>query len=200
MADPTQIITATQFKAYAGITDSNSDTVIGYYCNAVTKFVNNYCKRDFLHQTYDVYLDGNGEVYLRNLQRPITTVTSITIDGVALNLTTEAANDNYFLYASEGKIYYGSGFTAGNQNVRVKYNAGYLEAGMPADVVQACYLIIAAVWEKQGKTTALAESTPTGYTKSFTELDIPAMAKALLDPYVLPVKPNLNQSFFMEVI
>jgi hypothetical protein len=200
MADPTQIITPSQFKSYSGISDTNSDTIISVYCDAVTDLINNYCNRNFLHQTYTVSLDGNDEVYLRNLERPITAVTSITIDDTALNLVTEAADDNYFLYADQGKIYYGSGFTSGNQNVVIVYKAGYTEATMPADVVQAAYLLISMVWEKQGKTTALSESTPAGYSKSFLELTIPQLIKDILGRYTLMMKPNLNQSFFIEVI
>ena len=197
MADPTQIITTAQYKAYAGITDSNSDTILGKFCDGVTSFINQYCNRNFLHQTYDVYLNGNDNYYLRNLQRPITEVTAITIDDTALDLTEEAADDNYYWWA-EGKIYYGGGFSEGIKNVRLQYKAGYTT--MPEDLIEAAYLIISAMWEKQGKTTALSEGTPSGFSKSFTELEIPQLAKEILDRYMLQIKPNLDQSFFIDVI
>ena len=200
MADPTRIIPVSLFKSYAGISDTNSDVVLGYYCDAVTAFVNNYCNRDFRHQTHTVSLDGNDDEYLRNLDRPITAVTSISVNDTALDLVTEAANDNYFLYSAEGKIYYGGGFPAGNQNIALVYKAGYEDTNMPADLVQACAILISLVWEKAGKITALSEGTPAGYSKAFIDLAIPDIVKEILNRYMLMTKPNLGQSFFIDVI
>ena len=118
---------------------------------SIQAFIEQQCYRKFEAQLYNTqidncYYDGLGfrELFLR--QYPIWRVDQVAVDGdrafgSATVISTDGAD--IIVYGEEGRVYSEAGyFTRGNQNVRVKYYAGYSTTALvgsyplPADLRQ----------------------------------------------------------------
>lgn len=99
-------------------------------------------------RNYTVVRDGDGRATLLRLPRPIRSVTSITIDDVAL------ASTEYVFNAAAGTITLRSRrFTKGLQNVEVVLSAGYdfadaSQAAQVADIVAAALDLAKSHWDE----------------------------------------------------
>lgn len=190
----TYLITAAKFKAYKKIAsaDTTNDTLIGYYVDWVTDYINKYCRREFRSTVYtNVYADGNGSEFLRCLHQPITTLTAITLDDVDIK-------DDVEIYDDGVALYYADGFTEGVRNVKLTYTAGY--ATIPMDIELAAYILIDYIYGRRDQIGVLNVSTPDGSSFGLTDLTIPPIVLETLDRYVLPCEPQSSQAGFMDVI
>lgn len=78
---------------------------------------------------------------------PVTAVSSVVMDGVAIPVSSDGIQIGY-QFDSESIYYIGANFTAGRRNVTISYTAGYTT--IPADVVHAVIEIAAQTYrEKQ---------------------------------------------------
>lgn len=79
---------------------------------------------------------------LRLLERPVTAVSSVKIDGVAL------AADDWYLDGDE--LVRGGGWGGPEAAVEIGYTHGYAAADVPAAVKTTCLEVVARVWTNPG--------------------------------------------------
>ena len=155
------LITLAQFKAYAGITttDTTRDAVIEAVIDGVSAMFCRILGRELAKTTYtDAYLDGSGEQDLLLPHYPVVSISALTEGGVAL---TEGATGDYLLYADEGRLHKpGGSWVEYPKNVKLTYTAGWVvqgatpgtgETALPADLKLACCLQVAAEWKRSSR-------------------------------------------------
>jgi hypothetical protein len=148
------LVTADEVDSYIQNQNATNDTVIEYIINAVSQMFSTYCDRAFITATYTALkLDGNGrsDFYLPNW--PVTLLSSIAEDGVALTVDVDFYADlphgilskarwNWPWYDVTAK------WTTKPQGILVTYTAGYTQAGtLPADLKLAALKEIARQYQ-----------------------------------------------------
>jgi hypothetical protein len=151
-------ITLAQFKTYAAITtvDTNRDAQLETIIDGVSSSFCQFLGREMSKTTYtDEYVDGSGmpDLLLRNY--PIVSISALTEEDVAL---TEGIDNDYLLYAKEGRLHKPSAvWTEWPKNVKLTYIAGYTvqgatpgtgETALPQDLALACKLQVGAEWKR----------------------------------------------------
>lgn len=174
----------------------NADDVdtITRLCEAVSSFIDRYCKRRAGYFAAAVYTDdvieagtvrryrGEGKRYLR-IGNHVAGTLSVTSPVIAADRYYEH-DSNGWLYAldtnfnDEGDYFVNSDcfFEAGRP---YEITAVWKFDPSPADVIEAGSQIVAAIWDK-GK-GVVGEVTPAGFV---VDRDIPLTAAALLKPYI----------------
>ncbi len=142
--------------------------------------VMNMLNRNLLQATYSETRNGVGSDRMAFHEYPVSAVSSVTLDGVAVPLST---GPNVYGYVFDEKMLYlrNGRFCRGVQNVVIGYTAGY--ASVPADVSQATVEIVATKYKRR-TTIDVSAKTLNGETISFTQADIPASAKSALKNYM----------------
>lgn len=143
-------------KTLLGISASTWDTLIQSLITAASKFIANYCDRDFCDAGSDVteYYDGE-EGNLKTLQLkkyPITSITSIgSRIGSFTNPTyyTYDAATQYVFKPESGEVFFQFCVPRGHQNIKVVYRGGYAVADIPQDLALACQKLVAKEYSKR---------------------------------------------------
>jgi hypothetical protein len=112
--------------------DKEPNTKISNLIDAVQKFVEKQCDREFEAKLYKTdplycYFDGTGNSFIFLPQYPVWYVNEVRVDADR-NFSTgyDIGTSDIILYEKEGKIVSEAGyFTKGRRNVRVEYYAGY---------------------------------------------------------------------------
>lgn len=186
------LIDLTTLKKYMQIADTDRDDVLNLYIPAVSAAIEDYCNRKFNQANYDELVDGTGLNFMDDLQYPITTFTSLTIDDEVID-----AGD-YKVYLNEGVVKMNFIIRAGNQNVRRVYTAGY--ATIPEQIQLATYITLSSVFEKSNRFSVVSEGGNGITTKTFLAGDIPDYAKTLLKNYKRPERPKQSGNLFLQTV
>jgi len=148
---------AGQFSAAMGvytfnITDANKavriayqtfnvdDNLLARLITSASAFIAAFLDRTILTASYVEYRDGPGGYTLSLLNYPVTAVSALEINGVAMTLATGTVNYGY-QFSDRQIVMRGYKFTRGIRNVQVSYTAGY--ATVPLDIEQACLELVA---------------------------------------------------------
>ena len=156
MPDDTELATLADIKTLLRITSSGEDSLLTIIKDAVEQDVKNFCGRDFLipSSAYTEYHDGDGTRQLRALQRPITDITSIHVDGgrnfadVSLIATSKIITDAEARVLGYIELFNAS-FLVGIKNVQLIYKAGY--AAIPKDLSLAVKTIVCKIFKVADK-------------------------------------------------
>lgn len=120
-------------KAYLGNTKTTDDDLFGRLVLAASAWFESQTNRRFALQSYTDTFIGQGDKLYIPQQAPVTGVTSVTIDGEVIPVTTSTQVSGYMLV--RGLVHL-IGYTFGTgQLVEVVYTAGF--ATIPADVEAA---------------------------------------------------------------
>jgi hypothetical protein len=179
---PTQLATLTQVKEYIGNSaDNTDDALLTRLITAVSEQIERSCNRVFGSTVYSEARDGNGLDFMVFSNRPVITVSSITVDGVTIPQSTNHAAAGWVL-ASGWKVALRGGYTfrQGIQNVSMIYTAGF--ASVPADVVQACCLLVGLAYKERDR-MGIDSKTIGGENISFTKDDVPPSVQAVIHNY-----------------
>lgn len=195
----TRLSTLDRAKTELGETGTANDAEIGKMLAEAGALAETYCGRVFARQTYSERL-GPGRyssVWLRRW--PVVSLTSITLDGTAQDLTVETT---YLLDGATGELRalsdgYPSAWCAAKSLV-VVYAAGYLlpeQAGrdLPADIESAVLALLRARWRAKGRDPNLRQITTEGVgSETFWISDqpgtsLPPEVEDMLAPYRMPV-------------
>ncbi len=167
------LTTLTTVKEYLGLTGTGEDSLLNRLMNWATDFIHSYCGRTFPQGSYDEYYDGDGTDNLLSHQFPVTSVSSLEVDGVVKDATKD-----FVLYAPLGLIRLKLGvFPRGKKNIRLQYTAGY--SSIPKDLEQACIELVALKYYDRGRERLGVESKEGA---SFVT-QLPAEIKQVLDLY-----------------
>lgn len=148
---------AGQFSVVAGVYTFNSadaakavrisyltynldDNILSQLLTAASAFIANFLSRDIFTATYTEYRDGPGGFDLLTLNFPITAVSLVEINGVAITLATDTVMYGYTFNSRQISLR-GFKFTRGRKNIKITYTAGY--AAVPYDLEQACLELVA---------------------------------------------------------
>jgi hypothetical protein len=191
-------VTLAQFKVYCGLpaaADSTNDTLYETVIDAVSSRLTQHLGREIAKTTYTtVYIDGDGERDILLPHYPIVSITSIYEDDVLL---TEGTDDDYILYASEGRLRrVGGGWMAGSKTVKLTYVAGYTvqgaspgtgEVALPGDLKLAALMQCAAEWKRcqQKDWGEASRSFPDGSVSKHSEDALLPQVKAALDRHMV---------------
>ena len=129
-------------KVQAWIPGIDVTTALGLI-KAISAQIQNWLSYEFAVQVYTRTFNGVGGARLMLPDYPVTAVSSVSIDGIAVPTSSSTTTAGYVF--DEKTIYLrGYCFTRGIQNVLVSYTAGY--ASVPADVEQACIEWVNTTW------------------------------------------------------
>lgn len=179
---------------------ANEQTLTGFngeyvdsIINTSSQFIENYCNRKFISQTFTEYYDGNDENKLLLDNFPVTTFTSLALWDFQTQtvLQTYTVNSDYEVYISEGIIYKPGVFNHGHKNYKVVYVAGYAIANVPDDLKTACFELAKLNYYKKDKQGIESETIgrysvnygTNSQTAYFMGVATPAYILSMLAPY-----------------
>jgi len=184
MSDPYAELS--DLKAWLNINDNvnNDDAVLTNLLSAATGLIIRYLGWDLTTQAYTQTFNGNGRDRVMLSNYPITAVSSVTIDGVAIPVAGPYGGSNFLPQGysfDENTVYLrGYWFRKDIQNVTISYTAGYEE--IPFEVSQAC-LELAADRYRQRDRIGKASEGLAGQTTAFSLKDMPPNTRQILDMY-----------------
>jgi hypothetical protein len=182
-----------EFLSRTGFGDQNGDNLQSPF-NAICNF----------NETYNG--SGTSRLYLRN--RPIRTVTSLTINDIAINPSTSNSAAGWVVDGNARSIHlrggssgwsgslpqmawqagayraFGGGmkFFVGVQNVNVLYTAGY--SSTPADIVQCANKVVHLNYKRRSYTDEESRAMAGGAgTIRYAQWDIPRECQIVVDRY-----------------
>lgn len=135
--------------------------------------------------------NGNGGDRMVTKVSPIISITSLTIDGVAI----PASDGTSAGYLFDDHLVYliGYTFTRGIQNVTLVYRAGVVAGSVTQLALeQACLVTCALWWKRRAHIDQASMSTPSGLGSiNFTQKDLPPEAWTVINDLkrVVPVTP-----------
>ncbi|MGN6383654.1 MAG: hypothetical protein ACTHMK_13710 [Dyella sp.] len=167
-------------QAFLSLAAGQDDALLQTLCTAASAFVLSALNRNLLAASYSETRNGHGGDRLPLYQYPVTAVSSVTIDGVAIPPAPTALASGYVF--DENMLYLrGYCFSRGVQNVVIAYTAGL--ATVPFDIAQATVEIVASKYKRRTE-LHVSGKTLNGETITFSQADVPASARAVLQNYM----------------
>lgn len=187
-------------KAELGITSTDFDTLLTRFIKVSSDKIRNYCGRDFALTTVDETITHDGRFRIVLSKFPVTTVTSVTYKGVAVD------SANYILTNPDaGFLDYISTdtwkYTGGAYDYVIRYQYGYVlpsfatgTRNLPYDLEQAAIdLVKQAYFSRERDPDIAKETVPQVYETQYRsaiagssadKTSIPSSVATLLAPYV----------------
>lgn len=173
-----------------GTDAGDADVLLARLITAASALICNYTDRpSFGLQSITERHDGSGRDYLLLRQWPAVSVGSIVFGPTIID--TPAAgrplSDGYVLGppppggGAQRLLLVGHRLPRGRSNVEVTYTAGY--AVVPADVEQACIEIVGEAFKRKERIGQLSKTLGGQETIAFSQADMNAAVRAMLDPY-----------------
>lgn len=162
---------------------TSDDDLLNNLIKTASAYIDTYCGRTFLTNTYTVTLNGRNESGIAPKNSPITAVSSITIDNVPIQAST---TQQMFGYTFDDKFIYlrGYRFCSGIQNVTITYTAGYTDlTTLPMDLQRACVELVGFKYRAKEHIGQVAQSTDRIVTNSYLQKDVPLEVQTTLDRY-----------------
>jgi len=177
------LITADEMMAFLKPSDADV-AVCEKIVDGVSEFFNSYTRWTLRSTVYTgLELCGNGGTLIWLPNAPLTVVSSLKLDGVALIAGTLY---DYVADAASGKLTKVSGvWTVGINNILITYTAGWTAALMPADLKLACLKQSAHDYAKwQSRSWGESSHSQAGGSISVNEQDLLPGLEKILDLYV----------------
>lgn len=174
------LTTVSDVKQWAQIasTITGDDPLIQRLVSEVSDEVLTMLSRDIFLQAYSETQNGNGARALRTFQWPITAVTSVLVDGIAIPARADASSDGFVF---DEKMIYLSGcwtFSRGAQNVVLGYSAGY--AQVPLKLREVTTRICALALKRDRAKIGIQSESLAGQQVSYTT-DLPKDLQRIID-------------------
>jgi hypothetical protein len=166
-----ELCTLEDFQTYTGNTTAGVEDAVNALIPQVSDMIEQYCQRTFASATVTETRNGNNGGRLFVKQPPVTAISSLTVDGVAVPVSSGPLSYGY-VFDDEGWVYIREGrdgpfgtaavrFNRGIQNVVIAYTGGF--DPIPPAVVQAAVELIAWKLAKRAridkKSETLAQQT-----------------------------------------
>jgi len=176
MADLT---TLADVKAWNNITVSTYDASLTALITAVSTAIQNGLGRQFASASYTETRDGQDTAGLMLANYPVTAVSSLTIDGVAIPAA--VGQGAGYIVHQFGVSLRGYSAPRGVKNVVVSYTAGY--STVPEDIGQAAINLVSLVHASRN-TVGVRSKTLGGETITYTDTAIGKIARVELSHYL----------------
>ena len=175
-------------QAWTGSNSPSAETILARLITAASRMVANYCGRStFSASSYTDTYDGSGREFMLLRQWPVISVESIAL----LECGAPAVITDSTQFALEAPIPSGSNqrltllgfqrFPRGRGNVQVTYTAGY--ASVPFDVAQATIELVGEAYKRKERIGQTSVAMPNQSTVSFSQADMNASIKSMLQSY-----------------
>ena len=170
------------------LTTTADDALLTRLITAASRFIETWLDRQIASQAYSERRDGIGGVKLAFANVPVTAVSSLAIDGIAIPPAPDPNTPGYVFSATllylQGAIAGGTKniyrFSPGFQNVAVSYTAGY--ATTPPEIEQACIELIVLRYKERDRIGQVSKNLA-GEVVAFTQKDMPADVQTILNQY-----------------
>lgn len=155
-------VTLEEAKQHLRIDGNEEDSLIAALITAARQKAEDYTRRAFITQTWELALDSACGV-LHLPRPPVQAVETITVDGVAV------AAENYALVSPDVLHIKVPLYAANPGGVVIRYRAGYgdTSADVPQVIRQAILMLVAHLYEHRGDEV----------------VELPPAVKTLLQPY-----------------
>lgn len=173
------LTTLAKVKLYLDLKSNDSDGLLQQLITSSSAWIKSTLNRDLTQATYTRTFDGRGGRAIMLPQYPVTAVTAVSVDGVALLAADYVATENAVELVS-------GQFPRGAGRVSITWTAGY--SATPADVDQACVELVA--WRyKEIPNLKTSSKVIGGETINFQTTPMPSQVDMLLKQYrkVVPV-------------
>jgi hypothetical protein len=183
-------------KRWLGLEIGNTkedDILSALITNLTAAMLNKINRAALLTATYTETRSGNGSSHLALKNFPVTAISSLTVNGVAVLASPDGIQagyvfdiyqvsliGSYFGWPPPGNNF-GANFNSGTNNVVVVYTAGY--ATIPLEVSQACKEWCAFKYRQRSWIGQTSKHLATGETVSFSQKDMPDTVAAVLQQY-----------------
>ena len=200
-------------KTRLGLTDTSQDDLLQTFINAASRKCESLTNRLLKQRTYtNVLFNGNGRQFFdgdppleslgwslsgndtiqqsawgRRLETPLSTITSLSIDGVAQTIGDATTNDVQVIALGRPSglgdgLYRASGWPMGINNIKMTYPGGF--SPVPDDPAEAC-LIIASAWfiDKDRGYLRVQSLSSQGESIQLDKSAIPTIARELLQSF-----------------
>lgn len=183
------LISLAQAKDYLDIqtSDTSQDSRVEGYIDAASQFIQEYCNRNFISQSYTEYQDGRQSNQILLRQWPATKPSDLRIDNSReFGSNTVVDTADYDVIEGNILLLVNRFFPNGYGNIKIVYTAGYgTVAGntLPSDIQLACKQLVA--WYSQERTdrrTGVTSRGKNGENISF-EIDVPKKVISVLERY-----------------
>ena len=176
----TDLVTLDDVKLWLNITNTNSDDILTEMVTQFSDYVRTYCQRDFDQRTYTESRDGNRASVMMLRNYPVTSVTSLSINGVSVPAATSVYTCGYMFDSSRLVLQGGSIFCTGLLNVQIVYQAGY--ATIPTDLYRAILELISLRYRERERIGQSSKSL-SGETTMFITAALTDSIKTILNKY-----------------
>lgn len=184
-ASLTALVSLADVKARLGITDTSEDTVLTALIQVATGAIHDFLGYDITSQSRSEIYSGDGRKTLYPRHTPITAVSSLTVNGVAISAAASVNTAGYVI-SNQRIDLRGHDFLKGIQNIALSYTAGY--ATVPAAVAEAAAMQVHGLFNARTvDPNVTSESVPGVYSASYRQEgagSLPPAAKMMLQPFV----------------
>jgi len=164
---------------------TGDDDLLTRLITAVSGFIGTYLSRNLLTASYTETRNGNDQVTLPLVNRPVTAVSSLTINGVVINAAPPLVANApvQFGYLFDDKVVYLAGwcFKKGFQNIVISYTAGY--ATVPLEVEQAAIELVCRKYRYKKRIGLVSEAMKDGGTMTYSLKDMDEDTRTILNAY-----------------
>lgn len=183
-AGPSDYTTVQNVKEFLLIDDTKSDAVLQRLITSVSGAIDAYLSRTIKQATYTETVNGNdgggrGDTLLILAHRPVISVTSVSVDGVALPAS-NGITAGWLTYEDLGVQLFGYRFTPGSNNVTVVYAGGFVTT--PPAIENVCLQLVAQRYRERSRIGITNESDGRGMNRSY-DGDFPPWCEKILNQY-----------------
>ena len=177
-ADPSDLTTLAAVKAWLGIGASTADDVVlQTLITAASNYLTSVMSLNILSATYNITRDGPGGYALSVKDYPITAVASVTVDGVAIPVSSGPGVVGY-RFTEDQIILEGYRFCRGHGNVSATYTAG--NATAPVELAQAVVEMVGLAFKEKDRIGHVSKVLA-GETVTFTTKDVPPRVQVMIN-------------------
>ncbi len=167
-------------KEWLGLDSCDDDALLTRMVSALSRYIQSWLNRDLLTASYSETRDGSGSRKIMMSNYPVTAVSSLTIDGLAIPQAVDSRGSGFMITPNLIVLVGGYAFTQGMQNVVISYTAGF--AVTPPELEQACIELIAMRYKERDRIGQVSKSIG-GETVTFSQKDFPADVLTILNNY-----------------
>jgi len=183
-AAPDDLCTLTDLKAWLPNQGNNDDATLQALITNGSAQVLQYINRPHILSsvlgTLNESYDGNDSDRLLPRSFPVISVSSVTVDGIAIPLAPAAWLPG-FLWDGRRILLRGFKFNCGVQNVQITYTAGYLS--VPLDLKQAAIEAFALAYRQRTHIGEKSSSMGGQVTLAFDMSDTPPRSLSVFNQY-----------------
>lgn len=173
------LTTLANVKQYLTVNVTTDDALLTRLISAASAFIQSWLNRNLASQTYTETRNGHGGYVLPLANYPVTAVSSVAVDNVAIPAASDPTQTGY-VFSDKALYLNGYCFSRGFQNVAVTYTAGF--ATIPLDIEQACIDLVGLKYKERNH-IGQTSKTLGQETINYSQMDISDAVKATLSQY-----------------